>query len=179
MLSIVNFTQAKNSFPFTLTDELDQDYCDEYEIEMYSNRYYDILSDVQDDDLDILAWETKSIAQSDTLIAIAELGLWNGKRIAYKEIRNADNLRQVIAQTNNNSELGKVILNENGDIAYSLSHHDGTNHIVLRERRKNVSEANWEKMLNAIYEQDALEAEELIAKYTKKSGKYIKHYLGR
>lgn len=180
MLSVVNFTPAKNSYSFTLTDELDKGYCDECEIEMYSSEYYDILSSIQMDDLDHLAWETKSISQSNELIAIAEVGLWNGKRIAYCKLGHPENLREIIAKTNSSRgecELGKVILNENRDIAYSMHHHDGTNYIVIRERRNNVSEVNWEKMLNAIYNQETEEAEQLIAKCTKKTGKYIKHLL--
>lgn len=180
MLSVVNFTQAKNSYSFILTDELDQEYCEEYKIEIYSKGYYDILSRMQEDDLDNLAWETKSISQSNELIAIAKVGLWNGKRIAYCELGHPENLREIIAKTNSSRgecELGKVILNENRDIAYSMHHHDGTNYIVIRERRNNISEENWRKMRNAIYNQDIEEAEKLIAKCTKKTGKYIKHLL--
>lgn len=69
------------------------------------------------------------------IIAIADLGLWNGRRIGYKEM--GYNISDCLY-----SECDYVewYIDERGDFRFTGHHHDGTNHVVYRAWKDETTE---------------------------------------
>lgn len=103
------------------------------------------------------------------IIAIADLGLWNGRRSAYKLL--GDNLNEVLGFCG--CDYISVYYDQY-NIKADLYHHDGTNHIEYRELKENT---NYEVLLDALYNQEPV-SREMIRKYTKSLRPYIKKVYG-
>ena len=99
------------------------------------------------------------------ILAIADLGLWNGRRSAYKLL--GDNLNEVLGFCG--CDYISVYYDQY-NVKADLYHHDGTNHIEYRELKENT---NYEVLLNALYIQEPV-SREMIRKYTKSLRPYIK-----
>lgn len=98
-------------------------------------------------------------------IVIADLGLWNGRFIGYKQLGKLDNLFR-------GEEWNKLEIKD-GEIFYEHAHHDGTNYCFVREFRVG---ADVNKLLDFLYYEaqeeglkiDDEEFNKVIDKYTKK-----------
>ena len=62
------------------------------------------------------------------VMVIADLGLWNGRRIAYKFI--GSNLRDCLSV--HEGDYVTYYVDELGDLCCDDTHHDGTNHYLFR-----------------------------------------------
>lgn len=99
---------------------------------------------------------------SDEIIVIADLGLWNGKRIGYKIL---DNDASSIINGIDYYEYPEIEMNDNNELYAIDAHHDGTNYYRFRVWRSRVSEKSKEKFLDSIYYGEVSEND--ITKYTK------------
>jgi len=90
------------------------------------------------------------IEVSQPIIAIADLGLWNGRFSGYKEL-NGRNIKYCL-DTFDSCEYHEWYVDEHGDLRCKASHHDGTNYILYRTYRDDVSEDQIEEFLDKIYE---------------------------
>ena len=105
-----------------------------------------------------------NIKTDNKIIAIANLGLWNGRKKGYK-----------ILSSNVNSILSGFdcdyieIYADRYNIKFKGYHHDGQNYIEFREIKDNV---NIDNLLNDIYEGKEISRQK-INYYTKS----IRHYV--
>lgn len=111
---------------------------------------------------------------SNGIICIADMGLWNGRHLGFKE-NDLTNIRECLR---NAGEGYKRFYVENGDFKAEVSHHDGTNLILFREWRDGISDNQKERLRDAIYMNRADEADILIKRYTKGLGRRIAEIYG-
>ena len=104
------------------------------------------------------------------ILAIASMGLWNGRKTGYKILSN--NLNEVLTSTIGCDE--KEVYFDGYNIKAEGYHHDGHNYIEFREIRE---DKNIDKLLDKIYMNKPISRSELNY-YTKPLGKYVKQIYG-
>ena len=114
-----------------------------------------------------------NVELDEDIIAIAEMGLWNGKRMGYKIM--GSNLKNILSAF---SSCDYIKFNSSGrDIVGMGIHHDGTNTCVFRKWKKGLSDSAKEKTINAIYQNDS-NVQELIKKNTRSIYKDVQKIYG-
>jgi hypothetical protein len=113
-----------------------------------------------------------NIPTENEIVVIADLGLWNGRRMAYKLLKgNVSNCLYF----SRDGEGGRWYCH-----AYNLLgeeyHHDGTNYYTYRERRSDISYDAWKNFLNKLYDGTATKRD--ISRYTKSLLPYVKEAYG-
>ncbi len=90
------------------------------------------------------------------ILAIADMGLWYGRRTGYVVI-SSGNIRDILS-----TQYDYVKWYSDGrDVKAVMHHHDGTNFVKYRCIRNNRSEAGLERMLSKIYNQQYVSQSEL------------------
>lgn len=102
-------------------------------------------------------------------IAIADLGLWDGRRSGYKKYSFLERMLY------SDCDDAKWYIDETNDLRAVMYHHDGTNYIRYREWKSRVSNNDKEIFINKIYNNNF--TEEDVKKYTKSIGQKIKKIL--
>lgn len=82
------------------------------------------------------------------IIAIADLGLWNGRFSGYKEI-GSNNVQDCLQRMN---DYDTWYVDECGDLRCDSIHHDGVNHILYRVYKDDVSDDQIAEFKDKIYE---------------------------
>lgn len=91
-----------------------------------------------------------AIPLSGEVLAIADLGLWFGRRAASKEI-SPKTIGDILAMQHDSDAVCETwMLNGVGDLCYEYHHHDGTNRIIYREIKPDVSRARIENLRRKI-----------------------------
>ena len=128
--------------------------------EIYDNigRWYDDETDNLDKQLD------------GRILAIASLGLWDGRKTGYKIL--GSNLNEVLTSTIGCDE--KHVYFDGYNIKAEGYHHDGHNYVEYREIRE---DRNIDKLLDKIYMNKPISRSELNY-YTKPLGKHVKEIFG-
>jgi hypothetical protein len=110
-----------------------------------------------------------NIQLDNSILVIADLGLWNGRRQGYKIIQSG-NIQDILY-----SDCDYVEWYSDGyNIKAKMSHHDGTNYIEYREIRGNV---NIDNLTSKIYNNmDVSRAE--INRYTRSLLPYVAKVYG-
>ena len=103
------------------------------------------------------------------IIAIADIGRWNGRRSGYKIL--GYNVNEIFRDTG--CDIGKWFFDGN-NVRYAGAHHDGNNYIEFREIRE---ERNVENLLDAIYEGKDI-SRKMLNYYTRSLKKYVKKVYG-
>lgn len=127
------------------TDMIIVNYCEVNDIDINE------LSDYEKDNIindEIIHWYefekmTLDYELDNDILAIADLGLWNGRTSGYKIL--SDNLNNIL---NVNGDVIEVYA-ENGNIRAKATHHDGTNYILFRKIR---DDRDIDKLLDRLYE---------------------------
>ena len=141
--------------------------------------------DASEDKLWCRMWETNAeylederanldINVPEGIIAIADLGLWNGRRMAYKEI--GDNISDCLYGTVRGQSSCTWYVDELGDLACEESHHDGTNHYIYRAWKPGVTYDQQDALLNKLYDGTATRRD--ITRYTRRLGDDIAEVYG-
>lgn len=104
----------------------------------------------------------RQLDETEDIIVIADLGLWNGRRIGYKELSNK--ATDILNGINYHNEP-TIYLNEKSEVRAIDPHHDGINYYRFRVWRAGTSQTAKDKFLNLVYNQEA--TDEDIKKYTK------------
>ena len=104
------------------------------------------------------------------LIAIADIGRWNGRVSGYKEVKN---LADVLYSE---CDYERVYVDSNGDLRKEESHHDGSNSILYRYWKEGLTEEQKENFLNKIYNGECTRKD--ITHYTRKAGLEIANEFG-
>ena len=141
--------------------------------------------DMTDDERELIMYEINAdnlddermnldISLKGEIIALAELGLWNGRRMGYKELRS-NNVSDCLY-----SERGIAYstwyVDERGDLCCDAVHHDGSNHICYREFKDELSDTQKENFKNKIYRGKATRAD--VTRYTRSIGKAVAKVYG-
>lgn len=108
-----------------------------------------------------------NIQLSRPIIIIADLGLWNGRRMGYKEIKSG-NIRDCLYDEN---DYSKWFVDKNGDLRCDSIHHDGTNHYLYRTYKDGVSQEQIENLKWKIYHGQATRKD--ITRITRRLGDEI------
>lgn len=114
-----------------------------------------------------------NIEVGDEIIAIADLGLWNGRRMGYKLIHST-NIRDCLSGTCGDYVTWYV--DALGDLRCDDTHHDGTNHYLYRAWKDGVSYAQRELLMRKIYCGIATRRD--ITRLTRKLGTYVADVYG-
>lgn len=105
------------------------------------------------------------------IIAIADLGTWQGRISAYK-LSNKHNLNAIFAMLGDGGDVEIYV--EGNDVKATITHHDGINYITFREVRDG---RNIKKLTNKIYYQESI-SRQMISAYTKCLGDKVKQVYG-
>lgn len=173
---------------FTYENVSREDQVKEY-LAVMEDRVYSVdevkkAEEVTDEDLQNFQYE-ESIMNSDDerqnlnmaietdILAVASLGLWNGRRMGYKML--GKNLNNIFNVWDSCEEI--KLYSDGKDVKGIGHHHDGTNYVTFRAWKKNVSEAKKEEVLKSLYNNQS-QAEALVKKYTRSIHKDIKSIYG-
>lgn len=115
-------------------------------------------------------YNLSSVDEDCRLIAIADLGKWNGRFSGYKEIESLK------AALYTECDYEKVYVDSNGDLRKSESHHDGSNTILYRYWKDGLTDEQKENFLNKIYNGKCTQRD--ITRYTRKAGLGIANAMG-
>ena len=123
---------------------------------------YEINGDYLDDERNNL-----DIQLSQPILVVADLGLWNGRRMGYKEIPSG-NIRDCLYS---DTDYSTWYVDQLGDLRCDAIHHDGTNHYLYRVYKDNVTETQIDNLLAKIYEGRATRKD--ITRITRRLGDEI------
>lgn len=104
------------------------------------------------------------------ILAIASMGLWNGRKSGYKILGN--NLNEVLTSSIGCDE--KEVYCDVYNVLAKGYHHDGENYVEFREIRE---DRNIDTLLNKIYENEPITRRE-INYYTRSLRPYVKQVYG-
>lgn len=130
-------------------------------------RMYEINGDYLDDERVNL-----NIQLPRPILIIADLGLWNGRRMGYKEIASG-NIRECLYS---DTDYSTWYVDKLGDLCCDAVHHDGTNHYLYRTYKDGASDWQIENLKNKIYEGKATRAD--ITRITRRLGDEIAKVYG-
>lgn len=125
---------------FLEINHLDMDLDDEYRIFEYM---YETNGQYLDDERANLG----GVQFEMPIIIIADLGLWNGRRIGYREIRSG----KIADCLYSDNDYITWYVDEYGDFRCDSAHHDGTNHYLYRAYRDDVTYGQIEDFKEKIY----------------------------
>lgn len=111
-----------------------------------------------------------SVDENCGLIAVADLGRWNGRFSGYKEVKN---LADVLYTK---CDYERIYVDSNGDLRKVESHHDGSNSILYRYWKDGLTEEQKENFMSKIYNEECTQKD--ITRYTRKAGVGIANLFG-
>ena len=114
-----------------------------------------------------------NIEVGDEIIIIADLGLWNGRKMAYKLLRKT-NIADCLAGTC--GDYVTWFVDDRGDLCCRDKHHDGTNMYLYRAWKAGITETQKENFCEKVYTGKATRKD--ITKYTRRLGEYIADVYG-
>lgn len=157
------------------TDYNEEDWRKDYEEWLEMNEYTpeDIsLEEYIQDSLAIFAQDEYSNLSKECgqIIAIADLGLWDGRHSGYK--LNMKGTINAIFDMINTDDYEVYV--EGNDIKATIHHHDGTNYLTFREVRKG---RNIQKLCDMLYEGEEVTSQ-MISSYTRPLGNFVKEIFG-
>ena len=136
---------------------------------IWSNLYEDIEAirkDMEADEGEEVSFYEASYVNCDYL---EDLGLWNGRRTGYKLF---DTVAECLY-----SDCDEVKWYcDRYDFKATMSHHDGTNYIVYREKKDNISTEQWLNFIDKIFMGTVTKAD--ITRYSKSLAPKIKKVYG-
>lgn len=111
-----------------------------------------------------------SVEDSGELIAIADVGTWRGTFSGYKKIKD---LPDVLYSS---CDYERVYVDSNGDLRKEESHHDGSNSILYRYFKDELTDEQKDNFLDKIYNGECTQKD--ITRYTRKAGVGIAKMFG-
>ena len=111
----------------------------------------------------------ESIDFNEQIIAIADLGLWDGRRLGYKFINKLSDLFTCM------QDINTLEINRYNDLTLTAIHHDGTNYITFRTLKSDLSDTQIENFTDKLYYNTATQKD--ITRYTKSIGKIVRDYI--
>ncbi len=125
---------------------------------------YDINDDYLDDERANL-----NIQLSQPILIIADMGLWYGRRMGYREIESG-NIRDCLC-SDRDIDYATWYVDRLGDLRCSAVHHDGTNRLLYRTYKDGVRESQIDLLKEKLYYGKATRAD--ITRVTRRLGDEI------
>lgn len=147
-------------------DDLEADYPDLSEDERIS-LMYEINGDYLDDERANL-----NVQLSQPILVVGDLGLWNGRRMGYKEIPSG-NIRDCLYS---DTDYSTWYVDRLGDLRCDAIHHDGTNFYLYRVYKDSASPSQIELLKEKLYRGIATRAD--ITRVTRRLGDDIAKVYG-
>lgn len=147
-------------------DELEEEYPELTEYERIAIMY-DVNNDYLNDERRNL-----DIQLSQPILIIADLGLWNGRRMGYKDIPSG-NIRDCLYS---DTDTATWYVDHLGDLRCDAIHHDGTNHYLYRVFKDGIRESQIDLLKEKIYRGIATRAD--ITRVTRRLGDDIAKVYG-
>ena len=116
-----------------------------------------------------------NVPGTDTILVIADLGFWDGRCSAYREI-HADKISDCLYIMDRDTDYATWYLDNRGDFCCDQIHHDGTNHLCYRAYKPNMTEAQKENLKAKLYIGTATRAD--ITRVTQRLGDEIAKVYG-
>lgn len=113
-----------------------------------------------------------NIQLSQPILIIADLGLWDGRRSGYKEIKSG-NIKDCLFS---NYDYATWYVDKNGDLRCDVIHHDGTNHQLYRVFKDDATEDQRCRLEKKIFIGTATRAD--ITRVTRRLGDEIGRVYG-
>ena len=104
------------------------------------------------------------------IIAVADLGRWNGRRTGYKDY---EHLHEIMFTS---CDYEKIYVDGYGNLRKTESHHDGTDTILYRQWKDGITDTQKDNFRNKCYEGRLTKAD--ITRYTESLGKLFNEYYG-
>jgi len=121
--------------------------------------------------------ENLNVELNTRILAIADVGRWNGRVMGYKELTG--NLSSILRSMN--VDYLKVYVADR-EVKATGHHHDGTNYVTFRAWKDSTTDAQKERVTEAIYNLGYTVTMEyvmhLIKKYTRSLAKDVKKIYG-
>lgn len=111
--------------------------------------------------------ETLNIHCGDDILAIGDLGRWNGRRMGYKVYESG----KISDCLSSECEYAEWYVDREGEFRSTQSHHDGTNYIYYRKFKENADYDDRAELMDQIYR--GVAKQEDIDKLTERLGKQI------
>lgn len=143
-----------------------KDYLEEEYPELSENERISLMYEINGDRLDDER-SNLNISLSQPILVIGDLGLWNGRRMAYKEIESG-NIRDCLYS---DTDYSTWYVDKNGDFRCEAIHHDGTNHYLYRTYKDGVSDTQIERLKEKLYRGIATRSD--ISRITRRLGDSI------
>ena len=147
-------------------DDLEAEYPDLSEDERIS-LMYEINGDYLDDERANL-----TVQLSQPILVVGDLGLWNGRRMGYKEIPSG-NIRDCLYS---DTDYSTWYVDRLGDLRCDAIHHDGTNFYLYRVYKDSASPSQIELLKEKLYRGIATRAD--ITRVTRRLGDDIAKVYG-
>lgn len=147
-------------------DDLEADYPDLSEQERIA-LMYEINGDYLDDERMNL-----NLQLSAPILVIGDLGLWNGRRMGYKEIASG-NIRDCLYS---DTDYSTWYVDRLGDLRCDAIHHDGTNHYLYRTYKPGVRQSQIDNLKEKLYFGTATRSD--ITRITRRLGDEIAKVYG-
>lgn len=113
-----------------------------------------------------------NIDLGEPILVIADLGLWHGRCLAYREIMSG-NIKDCLYSEH---DYTTWYVDGYANLRCDDIHHDGTNHYLYRVWKSNISEKNKETVRKAIRNRSVTPT--LLSRYTNAIGPYIANVYG-
>ena len=113
-----------------------------------------------------------NIQLSQPILVIGDLGLWNGRRMGYREI-NSGNIRDCLY---GGHDFVTWYVDRKGDLRCEDIHHDGTNYYLYRVYKPGSTQNQRDRLKEKIFEGTATEKD--IARVTQRLGDRIGRVYG-
>ena len=126
-----------------------------------------------DGDWDEFTWDelncrASGVVLDNRCICIADLGLWNGRKMGYKMLSN--NLGSCLF-VGRDCDYVEFYIDGRNNLRSNQVHHDGTNRLLFRELKSNISDATLKTFLIKLYTGTATSKD--ITRYSTSVGKYF------
>lgn len=109
---------------------------------------------------------------SQPILVIADLGLWYGRRMGYKEIASG----KICDCLYSNADYATWYVDRLGDLRCDAIHHDGANHYLYRVYKPGIRESQIDLLKEKIYEGKATRAD--ITRLTRRLGDEVAKVYG-
>lgn len=134
---------------------------------------YERMRMQNEDDLDNLQWELKRKQAAGQIIAIVDMGLWNGRKNGYKLLeRNVEDIIDLIADYDNY----EIYRDTDGNVKMTLSHHDGTHYVLFREFKPHITDSQMNDFISTLLRGELNNY--IIGRYTKSINEYVQGITG-
>ena len=114
-----------------------------------------------------------NIEVGDEILIIASLGLWDGRKMAYKLLHKT-NIKDCLTGTC--GDYVTWFVDDRGDLMCRDIHHDGTNIYTYRAWKPGITETQKENFCEKVYQGTATRKD--ITRYTRKIGTYVADVYG-